>query len=111
MSLTASDIARAAKGKRSGVGWLIQCPAPGHRDQHPSCTVTDGPNGPIFHCFAGCDWREIRAAAEAKGWIEPFSSRTVTSLCDRQTLANQRDIVAAEVALQLAKLAANRGAP
>ena len=81
--LSALEIARAAKGKRAGTGWQIRCPAPGHPDREPSCTVIDGRSGPIFYCFAGCDWRDIRAGAEAVGWIEPFTRRPVQSREDR----------------------------
>ncbi len=81
--MTAREIACAAKGKRTGSGWQIHCPAPGHADKEPSCTVIDGPTGPVFHCFAGCDWRDIRAGAETAGWIEPFARQSAQSGEDR----------------------------
>lgn len=81
--MNARQIARAAKGKRAGTGWQIRCPAPGHPDREPSCTVIDGPSGPVFHCFAGCDWRDIRAGAETAGWIKPFTRQPVRSPEDR----------------------------
>ncbi len=83
MSMTASEIAWAAKGKRAGAGWLIRCPAPGHVDRHPSCSVADGPNGPVFNCHALCDWRDVRQGAEALGWIQPFKRQPRRSLNNR----------------------------
>ena len=73
--LSAANIARQAGGKASGSGaFLIRCPNPNHGrgrgDLHPSCLVRDDGNGqPRFHCFAGCDWRQVREGAVAKGWI------------------------------------------
>ena len=81
--LSARDIAHAAKGKRTGNGWQISCPAPGHPDREPSCTVIDGPAGPVFYCHAGCDWRDIKTGAAAAGWIEPFARQSIQSREDR----------------------------
>ena len=67
--MDAASIARSVKGTKAGSGWLVRCPAPGHTDTEPSCSVRDGIRGPVFHCFAGCDWREVRAGAVTKGWI------------------------------------------
>ena len=48
--LTAVEIARASgSAKRAGKGYLISCPAVGHEDRKPSCTVIDGDIGkPVF---------------------------------------------------------------
>lgn len=82
--LSAADI--AAQDRRSvkvGGGYLVSCPAEGHRDAEPSCKVTDGPNGVVFHCFAGCDWRDVRAGAERLGWIEAFEPRKPVTMTAR----------------------------
>ena len=78
--VSAIDVARKANGKR-GVNrsFLIACPVPGHGrgrgDLSPSCTIRDGHDGrPIFHCFAGCDWRDVVHAARERGWIDPNSA-------------------------------------
>ena len=40
-----------------------RCPA--HADRTPSLSVTRGKNGDaVFHCFAGCDWRDVSAALD-----------------------------------------------
>ena len=70
----AEEIARACgKFRRSGRGFVIPCPAPGHADRNPSCSVIDGDHGrPIFHCHTGCDFRDVLAEAERRGWVDPF---------------------------------------
>ena len=105
--LSAREIALASKGKRSGNGWQISCPAPGHPDREPSCTVIDGPSGPVFHCFAGCDWRDIRAGAETAGWIEPFACR---SLRPREDRIAARTAAKAALALREAEMERDRQA-
>ncbi len=65
-SLTAADFAHALGGRKSRRGWLCRCPA--HNDRSPSLTVVDGDNGrPVFHCWANCTFREVRAALVAEG--------------------------------------------
>lgn len=70
----AREIARACgRVRRAGRGYLIPCPAMGHEDRKPSCTVIDGDHGqPVFHCHAGCDFRDVLAGAEQRGWVDPF---------------------------------------
>ena len=72
--LSAREIAhRSGKSYRDGAGYRIRCPAAGHEDRNPSCSVKDGDNGrPIFHCHANCDLKDVLSGAEALGWIEPF---------------------------------------
>ncbi|WP_222184656.1 DUF7146 domain-containing protein [Geminicoccus harenae] len=65
-AITAADIAHALGGRGTAKGWLCHCPA--HRDRSPSLTVVDGDNGrPVFHCWAGCTFEEVRAALAAEG--------------------------------------------
>jgi len=78
--VSAIDVARKANGKRGVDGsFSISCPVPGHGrgrgDLTPSCTIRDGHDGrPIFHCFAGCDWRDVVRAASERGWIDHNSA-------------------------------------
>jgi putative DNA primase/helicase len=78
--VSAIDVARKANGKR-GVdrSFLISCPVPGHGrgrgDLTPSCAIRDGHDGRLlFHCFAGCDWRDVVRAARELGWIDHNSA-------------------------------------
>lgn len=68
---TAAQIAAVLHGKRrADSNYLCRCPGPLHRngDRNPSLSVKDGRNGrPLFHCFAGCDFRDIVAALERQG--------------------------------------------
>lgn len=73
--ISAAEIARVVASKRIANGaFLISCPVPGHGrgrgDRNPSCVVRDGDNGRlIFHCFAGCDGRDVVQAARQREWI------------------------------------------
>jgi hypothetical protein len=60
---TVEEIARRHGGRRHGSYWMIRCPV--HADQTPSCKVTPDRNksgGIDVHCFAGCDWRDVKDA-------------------------------------------------
>ena len=47
---------------------MVRCPA--HKDRTPSLKVSDGPNGePIFHCFGGCDWRDVKDTLRRDGLL------------------------------------------
>lgn len=47
--------------RRSGAGWVVQCPA--HEDRTASLTVGPGQKHPVvFHCQAGCDSRDVLKA-------------------------------------------------
>ncbi|MCR9123017.1 MAG: hypothetical protein NXH91_12170 [Phyllobacteriaceae bacterium] len=74
----ARSITRALKGRWHGRYGMVCCPA--HQDRTPSCKVGDGVNGPIFHCFAGCDWRDVRRSVERMGLLEPWRSRRKTDV-------------------------------
>lgn len=54
------------KYKPQNGGLLAQCPA--HDDQSPSCSIVPGrtpEQSIVVKCFAGCDWRDIKAALES----------------------------------------------
>lgn len=43
--------------------WRAKCPVHGGHSQPLMVTPLEAyPGAPFFHCFAGCDWREIKAA-------------------------------------------------
>ncbi len=46
--------------RRTGRGWKAKCPA--HADTEPSLSVTEGRNGLLVNCFAGCSFDDICAA-------------------------------------------------
>jgi len=68
---TAGEIAAALRGKRQSDGsYMCRCPCSVHRrgDINPSLSVKDGQSGrPVFHCFAGGDFRDIIGALTARG--------------------------------------------
>lgn len=57
-------LARLDRVHQSSPGqWDARCPH--HPDKSNSLSVTIGANGlPVFHCHAGCDWRDIRTDLE-----------------------------------------------
>ncbi len=66
--MTARAIVKALGGRWAGRYGMARCPA--HKDRTPSLKVSDGPNGePIFHCFAGCDWRDVKDALRQRGLL------------------------------------------
>ena len=61
----AAKLARELRGRRRAGGWIARCPA--HRDRTPSLSITETADGRLLlHCFAGCSWRAIRDALEAR---------------------------------------------
>ena len=62
--------------KKSGSGWIVNCPA--HDDKSPSLQITEGQDGKVlFHCFAGCKLDDILAGAEIdKADIFPEGKQT-----------------------------------
>jgi len=64
--MTPRDIAACLNGTWNGRQGLMCCPA--HADVNASLSVAVGDNGrPIFHCHAGCDFRDVIAALEREG--------------------------------------------
>ena len=71
-------IARALGGHRIGQSaYLCRCPVSSHGrgqgDRRPSMKVSDNPgrlDGIDVICFAGCDWREVKAELGARGLLQ-----------------------------------------
>jgi putative DNA primase/helicase len=66
----AARIAQALGGAKKTAGqWLCRCPV--HDDKNPSMTIADTEDGGlVWHCFAGCDGRDILAPLLQRGLIE-----------------------------------------
>ena len=66
--LTAADIAKALKGRRSGRDFVACCPA--HDDHTPSLSIADGADGDLrvlIYCHAGCSQFAVIAALKKLG--------------------------------------------
>ena len=50
--------------KANGVGWVALCPA--HPDRNPSLSVSQGDEGALAHCHAGCDTGAVLTALGIK---------------------------------------------
>lgn len=59
--MAAEQIAERLHARRSGSGWIAECPA--HEDRSPSLSIREGNGGrTLLHCFAGCSAKSICAA-------------------------------------------------
>ncbi len=66
--MTAREIIKALDGRWGGTSGIACCPA--HDDRDPSLSIRDGVDGePVFKCFAGCDWRDVKDALRARGLL------------------------------------------
>ena len=74
--MTAFEIVEALNGRWHGSYGMAPCPALGHGsgkgDRHPSLKLSDGDAGVIVHCFAGCDWRDVKAELRWQGLLPEF---------------------------------------
>ncbi len=61
---SARQVVKELGGRWSSTYGMVPCPLSGHGqgkgDRNPSLKVWDGPDGVRFHCFGGCDWRDVR---------------------------------------------------
>jgi hypothetical protein len=87
MALDAQAITRALGGRWQGRYGTARCPC--HADKTASLKITDKPdtkNGGSrvdFHCFAGCDWKDVKAELVKAGIIPPWRA---TALQTRHTV-------------------------
>jgi Toprim domain len=65
---SAAELTRRLGGRWQGRYGIARCIA--HGDHNPSLSIIDGERGPILTCFAGCDWRDIRAELQRRGLLE-----------------------------------------
>ena len=64
----ARDLTRKLGGRWHGTYGMVCCPA--HADHAPSLKLIDGETGLTVHCFAGCDWRDVKTKLRNDGVIE-----------------------------------------
>ncbi len=82
--MTARAVVKALGGRWAGRYGMGRCPA--HKDRTPSLKVSDPPAGsdePIFHCFAGCDWRDVKDALRRDGLLPERGQDNDRGLADR----------------------------
>ena len=66
--MNAEALTRALGGRWLGSYGTARCPA--HDDHEPSLSIRAGVGGkPVFNCFAGCDWRDIKDVLRARGLL------------------------------------------
>ena len=66
--MSAKEIMKALGGRWQGAYGMARCPV--HEDRTPSLKILDAENGDItVHCFAGCDWRDVKDALRREGLL------------------------------------------
>jgi hypothetical protein len=56
----AQQIVKGLNGTWHGKFGMVLCPA--HADRNPSLSIAQGRKGPMFKCFAGCEFKDIMRA-------------------------------------------------
>ena len=98
--MNARALVTARQSQWHGSSGMISCPLPSHGrgegDRNPSCRVWDGPSGICFHCFGGCDWRDIKAELRRLGLLPEFEGRSATPCTRRPSPPPPEDTTATE---------------
>jgi len=72
--MNAQNLTKALGGQWHGSYGTARCPA--HDDREPSLSVREGADGePVFTCFAGCDWRDIKDVLRARRLLPERGAR------------------------------------
>ncbi|MGL3710496.1 VapE domain-containing protein [Leptospirillum ferriphilum] len=81
----------ALGGKRAGSGWIARCPA--HDDRNPSLSLSDGDNGPLWFCHAGCSQDAVTASLREKGLL-PSPRHNLDNTPSRSGFADPEELAA-----------------
>lgn len=66
--MNAQEIVKALGGRWHGTHGMARCP--GHEDRTPSLKILSAEKGDItVHCFAGCDWRDVKDVLRRQGLL------------------------------------------
>lgn len=68
--MSAREIVAGLKGHWHNSYGLARCPV--HADRTPSLQIRDGDDGVVVHCFAGCDWQNVKDELRAMGLLPEF---------------------------------------
>jgi len=68
--MSAREIVAGLKGHWHNSYGLARCPV--HADRTPSLQIRDGDDGVVVHCFAGCDWQDVKDELRAMGLLPEF---------------------------------------
>jgi putative DNA primase/helicase len=88
--MDAQAITKALGGKWQGSFGLCRCPV--HADRTPSLKVRDDSrkdDGIDLHCFAGCDWKDIKDEFKRRRFLPEFAAARIdpTLGASKETLA------------------------
>jgi putative DNA primase/helicase len=82
--MDARAITHALGGKWQGLYGLCRCPT--HADSTPSLKISDSARRGIdVHCFAGCDWKDIKNELRQQGLLDGYFSVDVCAAVDVPT--------------------------
>ena len=85
------SIVEALGGKWSTAGGMCRCPA--HNDRTPSLSVRMGTRNLLFHCFSGCETRDVLAALRRGGRVRK-SDRSAVDLLATEATGPTAEIIA-----------------
>jgi len=71
-TLNAENLASALGGRKSGDGWVANCPA--HEDHRPSLSIQEKNGKVLVHCFSSCHQDHVLEALRQRG-LCPTESR------------------------------------
>jgi putative DNA primase/helicase len=98
--MTATTIAKALGGRKTGAGWMARCPA--HDDREPSLSIAHGADGKLLvHCHAGCEQHRVVAALRARGIWSVEGRRGSVNLQPRPASEPANDAGRTKMALQI----------
>ena len=87
--MNAREIVKTLGGYWHGAYGTARCPA--HDDREPSLSIRDGVDGePVFNCFAGCDWRDIKDVLRARRLLPERGPGRTPSGCRQPPRATPR---------------------
>jgi putative DNA primase/helicase len=66
---------------------MVRCVC--HRDRTPSLQIRDGDNGLLVHCFAGCDWRDIKNELKARGLLPEWKTNSWLTAFTKQSMVRK----------------------
>ena len=88
----AASITKALGGTWCGSYGLARCPA--HDDREPSLKIRDDArksDGIDLHCFAGCDWQDVKDALKRSGLLEHAAASATIARPRPASNAGHRD--------------------
>tara|TARA_R110000803_G_scaffold85370_4_gene151728 strand:- start:1255 stop:2157 length:903 start_codon:yes stop_codon:yes gene_type:complete len=86
--MSIQSIASALKGRMSSDHAMVCCPV--HNDRTPSLKITEFDGDIRVHCFAGCDWRLVKAELALRGLLPTYYGFKPSVSCETASERKER---------------------